>query len=251
MFSQFMNSMIFSFLLFVGFTCAAPLVARDVWDPPVTSPTSGTVWNVGETQTITWDTSSKPAQVTSYTGKAVLGYLDPSSPGEHLFLDSPLASGFNLTDGKVQITVPDVPARSTYIVVLMGDSGNASPQFTINGGSASSSSASASASSIASSAVSTVSPSPTTLSPTSSAPSLTLTTTTASSVETTTIPASSVVSFTLGSTSSTHSESSSSAPATQSPGSNATTNAALRTSNARTLFASALGVMTVSLLVLA
>ncbi|KZT27405.1 hypothetical protein NEOLEDRAFT_1026610, partial [Neolentinus lepideus HHB14362 ss-1] len=108
-----------------------PLAARDIWDPPVTSPTGGTVWNVGETQTVTWDTSSPPSVVTSYNGQLVLGYLDPNSPGEHLTLGIPLASGFNLTDGKVSFTVPDVPTRSSYIVVLFGDSGNASPEFTI------------------------------------------------------------------------------------------------------------------------
>ncbi|KDQ62596.1 hypothetical protein JAAARDRAFT_189894 [Jaapia argillacea MUCL 33604] len=142
--SMIMNAAVILVSFFLAFVQAAPLRSRDIWDPPVTSPSAATIWNVGETQTITWDTSTKPSLVTSYVGQAVLGYLQDGDPGEHLMLDPPLASGFNLTDGKVQITVPNVPPRSTYIVVLMGDSGNASPQFTINGGSASSSSPSSS-----------------------------------------------------------------------------------------------------------
>lgn len=31
-----------------------PLKLRDVVDPPITSPTAGTVWHVGETQMVTW-----------------------------------------------------------------------------------------------------------------------------------------------------------------------------------------------------
>jgi hypothetical protein len=34
-----------------------------------------------------------------------------------------LASGFNLTDEKVKVTVPAVVSRTSYIVVLFGDSG--------------------------------------------------------------------------------------------------------------------------------
>jgi hypothetical protein len=63
---------------------------------------------------------------------------------------NPLATNFKLTDGQVQITVPNVPTRRDYIVVgefllfrhrlavqpafleVFGDSGNASPQFTID-----------------------------------------------------------------------------------------------------------------------
>lgn len=47
----------------------------------------------------------------------------------------PLADGFNLTDGKVTVDIPcnnDIKSRNTYIVVLMGDSGNKSNNFTIH-----------------------------------------------------------------------------------------------------------------------
>lgn len=67
----------------------------------------------------------------------------------------PLASNFRITDGAVNVTVPDVDARDDYIIVrelpspvvvcscwcaqlmhfslcaVFGDSGNASPKFTI------------------------------------------------------------------------------------------------------------------------
>jgi hypothetical protein len=73
-------------------------------------------------------------------------------------LGHPLASGFNLDDGKVSFTVPQVKPNNNYIVVreylyypvlpssvqqppmltlgraprtVFGDSGNASPEFTI------------------------------------------------------------------------------------------------------------------------
>ncbi|KAJ7796186.1 hypothetical protein B0H14DRAFT_82860 [Mycena olivaceomarginata] len=121
--------MLFSVIL------AAPLDSRTVFAPPITSPTEQSVWKVGQTQTVTWDATGIPAGV---MGKIQLGYLDPNSPGEHL--STILATGFNLTDEKVQITVPSVVTRSSYIVVLFGDSGNISPQFTIQGSSSSSAS---------------------------------------------------------------------------------------------------------------
>jgi len=46
----------------------------------------------------------------------------------------PLAQGFNLTDAAVTFDIPcdeSIVARSDYIIVLMGDSGNASPMFTL------------------------------------------------------------------------------------------------------------------------
>ncbi|KAJ6585187.1 hypothetical protein B0H19DRAFT_1227692 [Mycena capillaripes] len=52
--------------------------------------------------------------------KIVLGFL--TSESENLSNTS-LASGFNLTDGKVDITAPQVIDRPNHIVVLFGDSG--------------------------------------------------------------------------------------------------------------------------------
>ncbi|KAJ7095725.1 hypothetical protein B0H15DRAFT_964404 [Mycena belliarum] len=97
---------------------AAPLDTRTVYAPPITNPTADSVWKVGEVETVTWQVRS-----------IMLGYLTPDS--EHLSLT--LASGFNLTDEKVNVTVPPVVSRTNYIVVLFGDSGNHSPEFTIQG----------------------------------------------------------------------------------------------------------------------
>ncbi|KAK0487538.1 hypothetical protein IW261DRAFT_1290716, partial [Armillaria novae-zelandiae] len=107
------------------------LISRDVISPPITSPTAGAVWTVGQTITVTWNTTVIPpaSQVTNPIGKIVLGHQANNSL--NLDLDHPLASNFQLTDGQVDITVPDVEPRDDYIIVLFGDSGNTSPEFTI------------------------------------------------------------------------------------------------------------------------
>ncbi|TFK69536.1 hypothetical protein BDN72DRAFT_840260 [Pluteus cervinus] len=113
------------------FVNAIPLNARDVVSPPITVPNAQTIWAVGTQQTVTWDTSNIPpdSQLTQPNGKIVLGWLSDDS--ENLQIDTPLAQGFPLRAGSAQITIPNVPPRNNYIVVLFGDSGNASPEFTI------------------------------------------------------------------------------------------------------------------------
>ncbi|KIJ31524.1 hypothetical protein M422DRAFT_121206, partial [Sphaerobolus stellatus SS14] len=99
--------------------------------PPVTYPTAGVDWPVGSSQTVTWDTSEVPPGFTG-TGMILLGYLDNNGDyDEHLDINDPLARGFPLTTGSVVIVVPNVPSRNTYIVVLIGDSGNISGEFHI------------------------------------------------------------------------------------------------------------------------
>ncbi|KAI0265532.1 hypothetical protein BC834DRAFT_969928 [Gloeopeniophorella convolvens] len=100
------------------------LAARDVFDPPITSPTSASVWPVGSVQTVTWDTSSAPAQITNPIGQITLG------KGE-LFTNITLASCFNILQGQINITVPNVAPDTDYFIVLFGDSGNISPDFRI------------------------------------------------------------------------------------------------------------------------
>ncbi|KAF9236490.1 hypothetical protein BU15DRAFT_76932 [Melanogaster broomeanus] len=113
----------------VSFVFAVPLASRDVVDPPITDPTASTVWHVGDTQTVIWSTAGLPSNPTNPNGMLVLGYWYNNS--ENLMLDSPLATNLNYSVGQADITVPNVPTRSDYIVVLFGDSGNASPEFTI------------------------------------------------------------------------------------------------------------------------
>ncbi|KAH9060472.1 hypothetical protein EDB87DRAFT_607524 [Lactarius vividus] len=123
-----------TFVLFyvLVFVQAVPLVKRIVVSPQITSPSASTTWNVGDKVTVTWETSSIPPPG-NFTGQLLLGFL--TLEGENLDVDHPLAQDFSLSTGSVQITVPNVPVRTNYIVVLFGDSGNASPQFTITGGS--------------------------------------------------------------------------------------------------------------------
>ncbi|KAI0322415.1 hypothetical protein OF83DRAFT_1049444 [Amylostereum chailletii] len=133
------------------------MVKRIVVSPKITSPDASTVWSVGDKVLVTWyapvcssnhtaslpicrDTSNIP-EPKNFTGKLVLGF--DSTDSENLDVDHPLATGFLLTDGQAQITVPDVAPKTDYIVVLFGDSGNASPEFTITGGTGSSSAPSA------------------------------------------------------------------------------------------------------------
>ncbi|KAK0504097.1 hypothetical protein EDD18DRAFT_1132043 [Armillaria luteobubalina] len=144
-------------LLFSGFVHALPLISRDVISPPITSPTAGAVWTVGQTVMVTWNTTVIPpaSQVTNPIGKIVLGHQANNSL--NLDLDHPLASNFQLTDGQVDITVPDVEPRDDYIIVLFGDSGNTSPEFTIQQSASSSSSGAPASSSSASSLTSLIS----------------------------------------------------------------------------------------------
>ncbi|KAH9038213.1 hypothetical protein EDB85DRAFT_526741 [Lactarius pseudohatsudake] len=137
-----------TFVLFyvLVFVQAVPLVKRIVVSPQITSPSASTTWNAGDKVTVTWETSSIPPPG-NFTGQLLLGFL--TLEGENLDIDHPLAQDILLSTGSVQITVPNVPVGANYIVVLFGDSGNASPQFTITGGS---------------STTTTLSPSPTTIS---------------------------------------------------------------------------------------
>ncbi|ORZ09621.1 hypothetical protein BCR42DRAFT_423798 [Absidia repens] len=97
-----------------------------------TSPSSGTKWRAGDKRTVTWDTNVEGGPIPDdYKGTIKLGYLDPKDgPSEHLKWE--LASEFDLNKGSQVVTLPnDLETKRTYIIVLMGDSGNASPQFTI------------------------------------------------------------------------------------------------------------------------
>ncbi|KAJ7367100.1 hypothetical protein B0H14DRAFT_82454 [Mycena olivaceomarginata] len=113
-------------------TPSSPLSRRGVYSPPITSPDASTRWVRGTEVTVTWSTSNMPQSVTNPKGTLLLGYLEEGSSNEHLDLDHPLAEGFDIRDGHRTIRVPDAATpRDNYIVVLMGDSGNASPKFTI------------------------------------------------------------------------------------------------------------------------
>ncbi|KAJ7086251.1 hypothetical protein C8R44DRAFT_721606 [Mycena epipterygia] len=106
----------------VGATPVGP-VPLDVFDPPVTFPTAGTVWISKTTQKVTWDTSGAPADISN---EALLLLRKGGITAPFI-----LAEGFDLRAGTLEITVPWVLNGSDYQLVLFGDSGNFSPVFTI------------------------------------------------------------------------------------------------------------------------
>ncbi|KAG0336661.1 hypothetical protein BG004_007947 [Podila humilis] len=110
----------------------AAVVNAIIINPKITSPSAGDVWPAGSTQTVTWET--KDVDRADREGVLVLGYLskDPNDWNEHLDLKRPLAIGFKLMDGQHEVIIPkDKGPLDRYIIVLFGDSGNASPKFTI------------------------------------------------------------------------------------------------------------------------
>ncbi|TCD70869.1 hypothetical protein EIP91_001177 [Steccherinum ochraceum] len=120
-----MNMFFFALITFTAFAAALPVYLRDVFVPPITSPDAGTIWVVGQTHNVTWDINGAPSQITNTNGTIVLvtnGRLD---------LENPLADNFSILDGFHPVTVPDVPDSADYALVLFGDSGNISPNFTI------------------------------------------------------------------------------------------------------------------------
>ncbi|KAJ7784378.1 hypothetical protein B0H16DRAFT_1492309 [Mycena metata] len=113
-------------------TPSSPPSRRGVHSPPITKPDASTRWTRGTAAVVTWSTSNMPQEVTNANGTILLGYLEEGSSNEHLDVAHPLAEGFNLHDGSCKIQVPvNIPARDNYIIVLIGDSGNQSPTFTI------------------------------------------------------------------------------------------------------------------------
>ncbi|KII94906.1 hypothetical protein PLICRDRAFT_33734 [Plicaturopsis crispa FD-325 SS-3] len=98
---------------------------RDVFVPPITYPHAGTHWYSGQTHNVTWDTSNAPKQITNKVGKIILRFDDISSP-------LILAENFDILLGRIEVAVPLLESRSDYQLVLFGDSGNFSPDFSIN-----------------------------------------------------------------------------------------------------------------------
>lgn len=109
------------------------LVDREVINCDITSPTAGQSLISGQKAKVTWDKSCvNDPKFADYTGTILLGYSDHQSPGYNLDLKAPLAKDFKLSQGSKTITIPKgIQERNTYFVVLMGDSGNKSPEFAI------------------------------------------------------------------------------------------------------------------------
>ncbi|KAF8217191.1 hypothetical protein K438DRAFT_1798418 [Mycena galopus ATCC 62051] len=123
------------FSLFTTFAAAAlavvhatPLAPRDVYTPPVLYPNAETVWFVGQRHNVTWDTSDPPVNITNKIGMIMLRKGGLTTP---LILQD----NFSILLGRIEVTVPWVVDGDDYQIVLFGDSGNFSPEFTINGSS--------------------------------------------------------------------------------------------------------------------
>ncbi|KAI7877988.1 hypothetical protein K492DRAFT_209274 [Lichtheimia hyalospora FSU 10163] len=117
-------------LLLLAVVSAAP--GPSVYNPEIYVPNSDTVWKAGETYTVEWSKTSKDGRTIpeGHDGMIKLGYVEEGSIDEHLYWD--LAAGFPLNSGSWNVTLPDnLAARSDYIIVVFGNSGNASPKFTI------------------------------------------------------------------------------------------------------------------------
>ncbi|TRM59247.1 hypothetical protein BD626DRAFT_572827 [Schizophyllum amplum] len=119
----FITALIAMFALAVQAMPVVPVSrgALDVWVPHILTPTTGTVWTVGTTANVTWDTSDAPERISN--GAAVLlRYIPPYAT---------LAEGFDLRAGFVEVEVPEVTPDTNYTITLFGDSGNISNEFTI------------------------------------------------------------------------------------------------------------------------
>ncbi|KIN99604.1 hypothetical protein M404DRAFT_154737 [Pisolithus tinctorius Marx 270] len=117
-------SSFFALMSLLALAMSVPLQKRDVFVPPVLDPHQETVWYVGQQAEVVWDTSNAPAQITNSEGQI---YLVVNNLIDFDYL---LANDFNILDGSVMVTVPDVPT-GIYAIVLFGDSGNFSQNFTI------------------------------------------------------------------------------------------------------------------------
>ncbi|KAJ7461360.1 hypothetical protein B0H11DRAFT_2285918 [Mycena galericulata] len=65
---------------------AMALTPRDLFDPPITYPKSGTVWFVNQTQNVTWDTSEAPVNITNKVGMIRLRKDNLTTPRKYQFI---------------------------------------------------------------------------------------------------------------------------------------------------------------------
>ncbi|EPT05163.1 hypothetical protein FOMPIDRAFT_1021500 [Fomitopsis schrenkii] len=115
---------LFSLFSLFALVSAYP-VRRDVYVPQILTPDASTVWVVGQTYNVTWDTSDAPEHITNLYGRVVL-----ATNGLEDY-ENPLVANFSILLGSIPVTAPDVVPGNDYAIVLLGDSGNFSPNFTI------------------------------------------------------------------------------------------------------------------------
>ncbi|PBK91946.1 hypothetical protein ARMGADRAFT_967767 [Armillaria gallica] len=122
------TSLLFAFVSVFTLVFAIPvnLDKRDVFVPPILYPHSGTVWTINQRHNVTWDTSNAPVNITNSRGIIMLRKDNRATP-------LIIAEGFDIRLGRFEITVPWVVQGDDYSLVLFGDSGNWSENFTITG----------------------------------------------------------------------------------------------------------------------
>ncbi|EJD40996.1 hypothetical protein AURDEDRAFT_69324 [Auricularia subglabra TFB-10046 SS5] len=127
---KFTLSAVFASILAVATTSPMPadVGILEIWNPHILNPSAGVVWARGSTQNVTWDTSDAPELISEIS--AIRLRKGGSTQPEDLAFD------FDLRSGSQVITVPglptDIPTGDDYRLVLFGDSGNWSDEFTIN-----------------------------------------------------------------------------------------------------------------------
>ncbi|KAJ7588434.1 hypothetical protein C8J56DRAFT_941609, partial [Mycena floridula] len=104
------KSFVLSALLTVSANAVALILhaANDVWDPKITSPVPGTIWVIRTRVKVAWSLDDEPANV-SNGGKVVL------------------RKAGQVTSAHGPVVTPG----SDYEIILFGDSGNISEDFTI------------------------------------------------------------------------------------------------------------------------
>jgi len=121
---------VLSVLAFTGVNVSAKEILKsrvntlDVFVPPILAPNATTVWAIGSSQNVTWNSTNAPDQI-SNRASVILHKSNPYAVWT-------LASNFSLLAGSVSIVVPnDVTPQGGYRITLFGDSGDISDEFLI------------------------------------------------------------------------------------------------------------------------
>ncbi|KAL8291720.1 hypothetical protein RQP46_001978 [Phenoliferia psychrophenolica] len=112
----------------------APKMLLDYW-PSILSPTTGDVFSAGDNVTVTWDTKLPSGVNASNVGQTASIYLTYLLTNETGFHDERLLkSDVELYgNGTTSVTLPsNLTSQASYVVVLIGSSGDQSNEFTIN-----------------------------------------------------------------------------------------------------------------------
>ncbi|KAG6874768.1 hypothetical protein C0992_006627, partial [Termitomyces sp. T32_za158] len=84
--------------------------ALDVFDPHILTPNNSTIWVVGSVETVTWDTSDAPENISN-------GAMVVLKPAESLTPQYELVKGFDLRAGIVNVTIPDDISPGGYAII--------------------------------------------------------------------------------------------------------------------------------------